>query len=111
MNPAWPERIQLRPCLGDTSKWPSNGPFKTQNRIRALREYAVRRSWTIALQVKEVGTGASQRQLREKLLEGGTPPPSRRGAGMAVGPLGPVGDGLAVNSPGTGPPRGRFHLP
>ena len=37
--------------------------------IRALREYAVRRDWTIALQVKEVGSGAVQRQLREKLLE------------------------------------------
>ena len=37
--------------------------------IRALREYAVRRDWTIALQVKEVGSGASQRQLWEKLLE------------------------------------------
>ena len=34
-----------------------------------LREYAIRRGWTIALQVKEVGSGASQRQLREKLLE------------------------------------------
>jgi len=37
--------------------------------IRALREYVVRRGWTIALQVKEVGSGASERQLREKLLE------------------------------------------
>jgi len=37
--------------------------------IRALREYAARRGWTIALQVKEVGSGASQRQLREKLME------------------------------------------
>src|SRR5450631_681360 len=37
--------------------------------IRALREYAIRRGWTIALQVKEVGSGASQRQLREKLLD------------------------------------------
>jgi putative DNA-invertase from lambdoid prophage Rac len=37
--------------------------------IRALREYVGRRGWTIALQVKEVGSGASQRQLREKLLE------------------------------------------
>ena len=37
--------------------------------IRALREYSVRRGWTIALQVKEVGSGASERQLREKLLE------------------------------------------
>src|ERR1039457_670234 len=37
--------------------------------IRALREYAVRRGWTIAMQVKEVGSGASQRQLREKFLD------------------------------------------
>src|ERR1017187_1322886 len=37
--------------------------------IRALREYAARRGWTIALQMKEVGSGASQRQLREKLLD------------------------------------------
>src|SRR5450755_1258570 len=37
--------------------------------IRALREYAVRRGWTIAMQVKEVGSGASERQLREMLLE------------------------------------------
>jgi putative DNA-invertase from lambdoid prophage Rac len=37
--------------------------------VRALREYAVRRGWTIALQVKEVGSGASERQLRERLLQ------------------------------------------
>jgi putative DNA-invertase from lambdoid prophage Rac len=37
--------------------------------VRVLREYAARRGWTIALQVKEVGSGASQRQLREKLLD------------------------------------------
>ena len=36
---------------------------------RAMREYAVRRGWTIVMQVKEVGSGATQRQLREKLLE------------------------------------------
>src|ERR1700693_2645013 len=36
---------------------------------RAMREYAARRGWTIALQVKEVGSGAVQRQLREKLLD------------------------------------------
>src|ERR1035438_6944017 len=37
--------------------------------IRAVREYAGRRGWTIASQVKEVGSGASQRQQREKLLD------------------------------------------
>ncbi|MDR5730387.1 MAG: recombinase family protein [Terriglobia bacterium] len=36
---------------------------------RAMREYAVRRGWNIAMRVKEVGSGATQRQLREKLLE------------------------------------------
>jgi putative DNA-invertase from lambdoid prophage Rac len=37
-----------------------------QNRV--LREYAARRGWTIAMQVREVGSGAAQRQAREKLL-------------------------------------------
>jgi len=37
--------------------------------IRGLREYAVRRGWKIALQVKEVGSGASEQQLREKVLD------------------------------------------
>src|SRR6266542_2876799 len=36
---------------------------------RAMREYAARRGWTITLQVKEIGSGASQRQRREILLE------------------------------------------
>ncbi len=36
---------------------------------RAMREYAARRGWTIAMQVKEIGSGASERELREKLLE------------------------------------------
>jgi predicted site-specific integrase-resolvase len=37
--------------------------------IRALREYAAQRGWTIALQVKEIGSGAAQRLLREELLD------------------------------------------
>ena len=36
--------------------------------IRALREYAAKRGWTIVAQIKEVGSGASQRELRESLL-------------------------------------------
>lgn len=36
---------------------------------RAMREYAARRGWTIALQVREVGSGAAKQQAREKLLE------------------------------------------
>src|SRR5208337_5052757 len=36
---------------------------------RAMREYATRRGWTVVMQVKEVGSGAAQREAREKLLE------------------------------------------
>jgi DNA invertase Pin-like site-specific DNA recombinase len=36
--------------------------------IRALREYAAKRGWTIVAQIKEVGSGASQRELRETLI-------------------------------------------
>lgn len=35
----------------------------------AMREYAVRRGWTIALQVRDVNSGAARRDAREKLLE------------------------------------------
>jgi DNA invertase Pin-like site-specific DNA recombinase len=37
--------------------------------MRALREYAARRGWTVAMQVKEIGSGVAHRQFREKLLE------------------------------------------
>ena len=37
--------------------------------LRALREYAARRGWSVFSQVKEVGSGGSQRQMREKLME------------------------------------------
>ena len=35
---------------------------------RAMREYATRRGWTIAMQVREVNPGAARRQAREKRL-------------------------------------------
>jgi putative DNA-invertase from lambdoid prophage Rac len=37
--------------------------------LRAMREYAARRGWTIALQVREVNSGAARREAREKLLK------------------------------------------
>ncbi len=36
---------------------------------RAMRGYAARRGWTIALQVREVNSGAARREARETLLE------------------------------------------
>lgn len=36
---------------------------------RAMRDYAARRGWTIAMQVREVNSGAAKREARERLLE------------------------------------------
>ena len=36
--------------------------------MRAMRDYAAKRSWTIAIQIQEVGSGAAERALREKLM-------------------------------------------
>jgi putative DNA-invertase from lambdoid prophage Rac len=36
---------------------------------RNMREYVARRGWSIAMQVREVGSGAAQREAREKLLD------------------------------------------
>ena len=34
-----------------------------------MRQYAARRGWTVALQVKEIGSGAIRREKRETLLQ------------------------------------------
>lgn len=36
---------------------------------RAMREYTARRGWTIAMQVKEVGSGAALRPRRDEMME------------------------------------------
>ncbi|HEV2381603.1 MAG TPA: recombinase family protein [Terriglobia bacterium] len=36
---------------------------------RAMREYVARRGWTITLQVREIGSGATRREAREELLD------------------------------------------
>jgi Resolvase, N terminal domain len=40
-----------------------------ETQTRALREYVAQRGWAITVQVKEVGSVGSQRELWEKLLE------------------------------------------
>ena len=42
--------------------------------IRAMREYAAKRGWTIAAQIKEVGSGAAQRELTRNSDRCRTPP-------------------------------------
>jgi len=37
--------------------------------MRALREYVARRGWTVALQIRDVGSGAVERKAREQLME------------------------------------------
>jgi DNA invertase Pin-like site-specific DNA recombinase len=37
--------------------------------MRALCEYVARRGWTVAVQVREVGSGAVERRAREQLME------------------------------------------
>jgi DNA invertase Pin-like site-specific DNA recombinase len=36
--------------------------------IRTLRDYAGKRGWVVALQVKEVGSGVTQREQRQQLV-------------------------------------------
>ncbi len=36
--------------------------------MRAMREYAAKRGWEIAVQIKEVGSGAVERELRGKVM-------------------------------------------
>ena len=36
--------------------------------LRAMREYAAKRGWNLVAQIKEVGSGASQRELRQTLI-------------------------------------------
>ena len=55
---------------------------------RAMREYAARRGWTVAVQVREVGSGAAKREAREKLLEAARrhAPEAGGGGPLAGGP-------------------------
>jgi DNA invertase Pin-like site-specific DNA recombinase len=36
--------------------------------MRAMQEYAAKRGWEITIQIKEVGSGAVERELREKVM-------------------------------------------
>ena len=36
--------------------------------MRAMREYTLKRGWAITMRIKEIGSGASERELREKLM-------------------------------------------
>jgi hypothetical protein len=66
-HPSQPARPELR--AGLYARVSTHDQQTIPLQTRAMREYAGRRGWRIALQVKEVGSGASQRERRETLLE------------------------------------------
>jgi DNA invertase Pin-like site-specific DNA recombinase len=66
-HPGKPTKTALR--AGLYARVSTNDQQTLPMQLRALRDYAARRGWTIAVQVKEVGSGASERQAREKLIE------------------------------------------
>jgi DNA invertase Pin-like site-specific DNA recombinase len=66
-HPAKRSKSELRAALYARVSSHDQQTLPMQN--RAIREYAARRGWDITMQVKEVGSGAAQRQMREKLME------------------------------------------
>ena len=66
-HPGKPPKTALRAGLYARVSTNDQQTLPMQN--RALREYAARRGWVIAMQVKEVGSGASQRKMREQLID------------------------------------------
>jgi putative DNA-invertase from lambdoid prophage Rac len=51
------------------SRVSTNDQHTLSMQSRNMREYAARRGWSIAMQVREVCSGAAQREAREKLIE------------------------------------------
>jgi putative DNA-invertase from lambdoid prophage Rac len=55
-------------CVGLYARVSTHDQKTLPLQIRSMREYATKRGWTIAVQIKEVGSGAVERELREKLM-------------------------------------------
>lgn len=63
------KRVHPGPRVGLYARVSTQDQQTIPLQTRAMREYAARRGWAITLQVKEVGSGAAQRERREQLLE------------------------------------------
>jgi putative DNA-invertase from lambdoid prophage Rac len=65
------QRRNIRKCfaLASTPAFPHSTNTPSPCRSAPCANMFARRGWTIAMQVKEVGSGAAQRELREKLLD------------------------------------------
>src|SRR2546426_4788370 len=77
---------------------------------RAMREYATRRGWRIALQVKEIGSSAVQRERREQLLEAARRPENDVGLVWRLGRPGRAGTDLRATPPQLEPLGGWFRF-
>ena len=66
-HPGKPSKTALR--AGLYTRVSTNDQQTLPMQLRALRDYAARRGWTITMQVKEVGSGAKQQPMREKLID------------------------------------------
>src|SRR5215472_4987855 len=65
-------QVQRRPKMlraGLYARVSTNDQQTLAMQNRAMREYAARRGWTVAMQIREVNSGAARREAREKLLE------------------------------------------
>jgi DNA invertase Pin-like site-specific DNA recombinase len=56
-------------ALASMPAFPRNDQQTLSMQSRAMREYAARRGWTVAVNVREIGSGSAKRAAREKLLE------------------------------------------
>jgi putative DNA-invertase from lambdoid prophage Rac len=66
-HPREPSKAAIR--AGLYARVSTNDQQTLPMQLRALREYADRRGWSVISQVKEIGSGASQRQARKKLID------------------------------------------
>ena len=55
-------------CVGLYARVSTHDQKTLPLQIRAMREYASKRGWEIVAQIKEVGSGALEREFREKLM-------------------------------------------
>ncbi len=66
---AAPRAQGKRRCVGLYTRVSTHDQQTLPMQCRALREYVSRRGWTIAIEVKEVGSGAAVRELRQKVID------------------------------------------
>lgn len=78
--------------------------------LSAMREYARNRGWEVAVEVKDVGSGAALRQKREELIAAAKRRDIDLVCGLAARPLGTLLSGPGEHAAGTVVSQGRFRI-